>query len=72
MARKRPILRILRCDMKTDCPGTVAMIDDRGFLYCADHGHTRRTGGGLCRKLAAAEIKRLQSKEPIKYRRSTP
>lgn len=57
--------KTLKCDMRDDCAAPVAYLDNRGFIYCADHGVTRRAGGTPCRKLRPAEIARLKAGQTI-------
>ena len=50
----------LVCDMTEECEADVAMIDDKGFAYCANHGAARRVAGwSRCRKLRPYELNRL-------------
>lgn len=56
----------LHCDMKTDCTKPITMIDDSGFIYCADHGLSRR-GWKLCRKLRPFELNRLKRGERVQH-----
>ena len=58
--------QILRCDMKRDCAAPVSMLDNKGFVYCADHGLQRREGGIPCRKLRPSEIKQLERGQAIR------
>lgn len=57
----------LECTMEKDCKNPVAMIDNKGFLYCAQHGAQRKQGGIPCRKLSGGEIKKLERDESIRY-----
>jgi hypothetical protein len=54
----------LHCDMERACPAAVTHIDEKGFVYCADHGATRKNYC-RCRKLRPAELRTLQSGKPI-------
>jgi hypothetical protein len=54
----------LQCDMSRDCACTVTHIDEKGFVYCRDHGVTRKNYC-RCRKLRPAELRALQSGKPI-------
>lgn len=55
----------LLCDMESGCTGEVTMLDDKGYVYCTDHGLQRR-GWRLCRKLRPHELNRLRRGEPLK------
>lgn len=54
----------VRCDMTNDCEAPVTHIDNKGFVYCTDHGISRRYYHP-CRKLRPHELKKLQRGEPI-------
>lgn len=56
----------LHCDMERECTATVTHIDRKGYVYCTAHGHQRQIAQA-CRKLTAAELKRLENNETIKY-----
>lgn len=64
-----PTPETLTCDMENDCTAPVTHVDEKGWLYCATHGPQRRQSGRQCRKLTAAEIKRLQAGLTISYER---
>lgn len=49
------------------CDRPVAMIDGRGFVYCAACGVRRRESGVRCRKLTAGELRTLRAGEAIWY-----
>jgi|SRR6185369_14428356 len=51
-------MRTLKCDMKHDCARPVTHIDEKGFIYCAEHGQQRRNHK-RCRKLQGWELQRL-------------
>lgn len=55
----------LRCDMDHDCTEPVAMIDNKGYAYCIDHGMRRRVSGIPCRKLQGWERRRLEAGRPL-------
>jgi hypothetical protein len=55
----------LTCDMVADCAQPVAMIDPKGFVYCASHGLQRRQVMP-CRKLRPAELAKLARGEQIR------
>jgi hypothetical protein len=57
----------LKCTMEKDCKNPVSMIDNKGFVYCAQHGAQRKSGGIPCRKLTSGEIKKLERDESIHY-----
>ena len=46
------------CDKDPSCTEPIAMIDNKGFVYCADHGLDRR-GWVPCRKLRPHELRRV-------------
>lgn len=55
----------LKCEMRDDCYAPVTMIEDKGYIYCADHGIARRGYGNRTRKLRPAELKRLARGEQV-------
>jgi hypothetical protein len=57
----------LHCDMSKTCERPVAMIDADGYVYCAEHGAQRKSGGGRCRKLTTGEMKKLKQGKTISY-----
>lgn len=52
------------CDMTADCTQPIAMIDDKGFIYCEHHGLQRR-GYRPCRRLRQHELNKIHRGEPI-------
>ena len=46
-----------RCDMTANCERPVAMVDRKGYVYCAEHGVQRRSVMP-CRKMRPAELRR--------------
>ena len=60
---------VLSCDMVRSCTAPVTHIDNKGWTYCEVHGPLRRAHGTPCRKMTAAEIKKLESGQTIPYRR---
>ena len=62
--------RELRCDMTTGCAAPVTHVDNRGFVYCATHGESRKSSTP-CRKLSAAELRSLENGETIPYKRES-
>jgi hypothetical protein len=50
------------CDPKSE---TITHIDEKGFIYCASCGPRRRESGRRCRKLTAAELKRILNGQQI-------
>lgn len=52
------------CDMTSDCEQPVTMLDQDGFVYCTNHGLSRRTWQP-CRKLRPYEVNRLARGETI-------
>lgn len=56
----------LHCEMIDSCDDPVAMIDDKGYIYCAEHGlERRRCHRRRCRKLRPSELKRLERGEAL-------
>lgn len=55
----------VRCEQDRDCAEPVAMIDVKGFVYCAGHGKDIRRYVCRCRKLRPHELNRLKRGEPI-------
>lgn len=60
------VVRVLWCQMESDCPAPVAMLDSKGFVYYKEHGLRRRGSGHACRKLRDHEMRKLQRGETIK------
>lgn len=56
----------LSCDMEKGCTAPVSYVDNKGYIYCTRHGVMRRVIRP-CRKLTAAELKRLQAGQTISY-----
>lgn len=54
----------LHCDMKEDCEKPVSMIDEKGYVYCAEHGNQRK-GSMRCRNLSSSEKQQLESGKPL-------
>jgi hypothetical protein len=54
----------LQCDMESTCDEPIAMIDDKGWIYCEYHGLMRRDSR-RCRKLRPHELRRLQRGEQV-------
>lgn len=52
------------CDMEEACTAPVAMMDDKGFIYCAEHGLDRRWYR-RCRKLRPHELRRIERGEQV-------
>ena len=52
----------LQCVMRNECSGEVTNIDEKGFIYCAEHAAMRRRSNyRRIRKLRPHEVGRLQS-----------
>jgi len=51
--------------MESTCAEPVTHVDHKGYAYCTRHGVQRRAGGIRCRKLTAAEVKRLSAGLPL-------
>lgn len=64
--------RILTCEMHKDCSQPVSMIEDKGYVYCAEHGVERRSYGRRCRKLRPWELRLLRTGEPLPSYRPLP
>jgi uncharacterized protein (DUF2237 family) len=56
---------VVSCDMKKECQDPVTHIDNNGFIYCQTHGIARKSWKP-CRKLTKAELRTLQSGQPLK------
>ena len=56
---------ILRCDMTAGCLEPVTHLDNKGYVYCTQHGIERRDCRP-CRKLRAHELRKLEQGEPLK------
>ena len=54
----------LKCQMTENCDHSVTHIDVKGFIYCKEHGHSRKTTM-RCRQIKNKELKTLQSGKPI-------
>jgi len=55
---------VLTCDMEDGCKEPITHIDEKGWIYCADHGRDRQSYQ-RCRKLRPSELKQLQRGEPL-------
>ena len=55
----------LKCSGTKECTCPVTHIDEKGFIYCSDHGKLRKMYM-RCRKLTKSELKTLEDKKPIK------
>ena len=56
--------RELKCDMEKECTQAVTHIDNKGFVYCREHG-IRRKEWRPCRQLTPAELKQLKAGTPL-------
>ena len=56
--------KLLKCDMAEDCTADVGMIDEKGYVYCREHGMVRREFGRHCRMLRPHELNKLRRGEP--------
>lgn len=54
------------CDMRRECAEPVAMIDGKGYVYCAGHGAARQMSQP-CRKLRPHELRKINRGEPIAH-----
>lgn len=67
-------MRVLECAGTNwgPCRGGITHLDEKGYVYCTGHGQYRREGSVKCRKLAAWELKRLQSGKPLRRYKPGP
>ena len=54
----------LNCQMDWDCKAPIKYIDDKGFIYCRDHGLDRKLYR-RCRQLDSKELKLINAGQPI-------
>lgn len=54
----------LQCDMSHDCTRTVTHVEEKGWVYCAEHGIARRTHR-RCRRLRPWEVLMLRKGQPL-------
>lgn len=59
------MVRILMCEMTEGCVQPVTMLDQKGYIYCTEHGLDRR-GCQPCRKLRPHEVKQLERGEALR------
>jgi hypothetical protein len=52
------------CDMTAECDRPVTHLDQDGYVYCTDHGLSRRTWQP-CRRLRGWELRRLERGETL-------
>lgn len=57
----------LTCQMTDDCKAPVTHIDNKGYIYCTQHGIDRRDVRP-CRKLLKREIAALERGNAINWR----
>lgn len=55
-----------RCDMDLDCTEPTTYMDDKGFIYCTEHGRDRQWYR-RCRKLRPHEVNRIKRGEPVRH-----
>lgn len=56
----------LRCEMADDCYAPVTMIENKGYMYCTDHGIARRDPPrNKTRKLRPHELRKLERGEAL-------
>lgn len=56
-----------QCDMDHEhCEEEPTMIEDKGYIYCANHGLERRAYGHRVRKLRPHELNRIRRGEQVK------
>ena len=58
-------MNVLKCDMLTDCTAEVTHIDEKGWVYCTEHGLIRRDYM-RCRKLRPWELHILTGGNPLR------
>jgi hypothetical protein len=51
------------------CSGGITHLDEKGYVYCTDHGIQRRDRDMRCRKLLPSELRKRKRGELINYRR---
>lgn len=54
----------LHCDMRAACESPVTHLDEKGYVYCAEHGQIRKHSM-RCRKLSHEEVRHLESGNPL-------
>jgi hypothetical protein len=54
----------LACDMRRECTEQVTMLDEKGYVYCKDHGSIRKYTM-RCRKLSEQELEQLREGKPL-------
>ena len=54
----------LQCDMDNDCTAEISHLDEKGYIYCTDHGVARREWK-RCRKLRPWELRKIQRGETL-------
>lgn len=59
-----PTTKTPRCDMEKGCPEPVTHLDQKGYVYCTEHGLDRRRSQP-CRKLRTFELNRLARGEQV-------
>lgn len=60
-------MKKLECNMKDDCTSPITHIDEKGFIYCKEHGLERKQSHRKrCRQLKPKELKDLQSGKQLK------
>lgn len=57
--------KALKCEMSHDCAAPVTHIEEKGFVYCAEHGVRRRNIGRRCRQLRPWELTLLRQSKPL-------
>ena len=55
----------LQCEMSDECGRVVTHLEDKGYIYCAEHTKGRRVHGHRIRKLRPHELRRLERGEQI-------
>lgn len=58
-------MKILSCQMRAECLREVTHIDEKGFIYCKEHGKARQYSM-RCRKLTKEELTQLENGKPLK------
>ena len=47
------------------CQEPITHIDEKGFIYCAQHGKWRKESGRRCRKMTSKELKFIHAGKPL-------
>ena len=58
-----------KCDMRDDCKRPISYVDNKGFVYCREHGIARKLSGVPCRQLTPHQINRVEHGKTITFNR---